>query len=84
MSWDIRFDSSLRKFLPYLSGSEPVPEDTHFVDLGVDSMAIVELQEEIESAFEIVFPYEVLNRDTFKTPFTLWTVVKSLLPTEAG
>lgn len=47
-------------------------------ELGLDSLASIELLLEIEEAYEIIFPDELLTEDTFSSSRNLWSIVSKL------
>ncbi|MCH5471052.1 phosphopantetheine-binding protein [Bacillus toyonensis] len=47
-------------------------------ELGLDSLASIELLLEIEEAYEIIFPDELLTEDTFSSSHNLWSIVSKL------
>ncbi|MER6046241.1 acyl carrier protein [Streptomyces sp. BHT-5-2] len=82
MPWDDRFEALLRAALPYLSPDEPLSPDAELVDLGIDSMAAVELLSHVEQAYEVRFPDDSLHRETFRTAGNLWSVLSRQLSQE--
>ncbi|KIZ18069.1 acyl carrier protein [Streptomyces natalensis] len=82
MPWDDRFEALLRAALPYLSPDEPLPPDAELVDLGIDSMAAVELLSTVEQTYDVRFPDDSLHRETFRTAGTLWAVLSRLFSQE--
>jgi acyl carrier protein len=68
----------LRTCLPF-SGTQPlIPGDT-LTDLGLDSLTAVQLIGELEEAFKIEFPDELVTAQTFETVESLWLAVQGLL-----
>ncbi|WKE73637.1 acyl carrier protein [Streptomyces sp. WP-1] len=82
MPWDDRFEVLLRAALPYLSPDEPLPPDAELIDLGIDSMAAVELLSTLEQAYGVRLPDDSLHRETFRTAATLWSVLNRQLSRE--
>ncbi|MFE9287966.1 phosphopantetheine-binding protein [Streptomyces olivaceus] len=86
--WDDRFEDALRPHLTYLKADAKLIEDARLGDLGLDSLAVVGLLMDIEERYDIVFPDEHLNPETFRTVRSLWSVVQDLvypiLRTESG
>jgi acyl carrier protein len=76
--WDNQFEELLRSFLPYLSASEPLTEDTALRDLGLDSMAAVELLSSVEDLYGARLDDDALTLATFETPGTLWNAVATI------
>nr|WTB28346.1 phosphopantetheine-binding protein [Streptomyces sp. NBC_00830]WTB35736.1 phosphopantetheine-binding protein [Streptomyces sp. NBC_00830] len=73
------FEGLLRPFLPFLESDEPLTDDADLRDLGLDSLATVELLARLEDHFGIRFADDALRLETFATTRTLWQVVDSLL-----
>jgi acyl carrier protein len=78
---DERFEELQRAQLPFLSPSEPLAVDASLRDLGLDSMATVELLAAVENTYDVRFLDEALNLSTFATPGTLWAALPSTLET---
>ncbi|TKC20147.1 acyl carrier protein [Robertmurraya kyonggiensis] len=56
--------------------------DENLRDLGLDSLATIELLLEIEEYYDISFPDEYLSEKTFSTANQLWKVVIQLVNME--
>ncbi|MDT0269262.1 phosphopantetheine-binding protein [Streptomyces sp. DSM 44915] len=70
--WDEKFEAALRPHLPFLSPEEKLESDAPLRDLGLDSLATVELLATLESTYSVRFRDEALNMSTFDTAGTLW------------
>ena len=68
----------------YLSDDVSNNFETTLKDMGLDSMASIELLLELEDQFDIVFPDELLTEETFSTAKTLWESINKLIPGKAG
>ncbi|MFB5563051.1 phosphopantetheine-binding protein [Bacillus cereus] len=68
----------------YLSDDVSNNFETTLKDMGLDSMASIELLLELEDQFDIVFPDELLTEETFSTAKTLWESINKLIPDKAG
>jgi acyl carrier protein len=77
--WDSQFEELLRRFLPYLSAQEPLAADARLRDLGLDSLATVELLASLESSYQVRFSDEALSLETFATPAILWRTLSAIL-----
>lgn len=78
--WTVTFEETLRVYLTFLPPELPITADLNLVDHGLDSLATVGLLLELEDAFEVTIPDELLDdADTFATPAGLWSVIESLL-----
>lgn len=76
--WDPQFEQILRKYLPFLSPDESMTSDLELRDLGLDSLATVELLGELEQAYDTRFVEDALSLESFATPAVLWTTLSSL------
>lgn len=77
--WDERFEQLLRAYLPLLAPDEQLTADTVLRDLGLDSMATVELLAAVEGAYDVRFADEALSLSTFATAGTLWATLAAML-----
>ncbi|TFE31058.1 acyl carrier protein [Frankia sp. B2] len=84
MSWDVSFDMLLRARLPFLGPDEVLSPDADLVDLGLDSMAMVELLTALEETYDVTMPEETLNIATFRTPASVWSALCSALGVTGG
>lgn len=79
MAWPAAFEAAIRRNLTDL-GSEVVLEpDAPLVAFGLDSMGMVALVFDVESALGVVLPDEALLPETFATAGSLWAAVESAL-----
>lgn len=53
-------------------------KNTELKDLGLDSLASIELLLDLEEHYEIAFPDELLTEETFSTASTLWAIINKL------
>jgi acyl carrier protein len=58
--------------------------ETNLGDLGIDSMASIEVLLEIEENYNISFPDELLTADTFSSAKSLWESLELLLVNEGS
>lgn len=77
--WDERFEELLRAQLPFLPPDEELAADAVLRDLGLDSMATVDLLSAVEQEYGVRFLDESLNMSTFATPGTLWAALSAML-----
>ncbi len=77
--WHESFETVLRPHLRYLAEDAPVNPHESLLALGVDSMGTVQILVDIEDAFGILFPDEMLTQETFRTPASLWQVLSALI-----
>jgi acyl carrier protein len=73
--WPQRFEDVLLPYLTSYDAQQPLESDTPLALLGVDSMAVVGLMIELEAEFDVSFPEEEVNAQTFYSPGSLWSVV---------
>ena len=76
-AWNPRFEETLRKHLP-LARDVKIGADSVLADLGLDSMELVSLLLDMEDAFGVTIPDELLVSATFATAGSLWDAVSSL------
>lgn len=62
-----------------LGGADPIDTDTPLFDIGLDSMAIMQLMLLIESECDVMLPAEDLTRENFATVHVLAGVVQKRL-----
>ncbi|KOV67492.1 phosphopantetheine-binding protein [Streptomyces sp. MMG1121] len=82
--WDDQFDQILRPFLPFLAPQEELTPDAELKDLGLDSLATVQLLGTLEDAYQVRFRDSALTMDTFRTAGVLWDTVQSMLHSAAS
>ncbi|MFD0399829.1 acyl carrier protein [Kitasatospora sp. NPDC059811] len=76
MTWPAEFEEILRRHLPMADG--PVSADELLADLGLDSLAMVNLVMDLEEGMGISVPDERLVSETFKTAGAVWAAVADL------
>ena len=77
-TWGDPFITVLSKHLKLLPPGEPLAPDASLVELGLDSLEMVGLLIDLETAYGISFPDSEMNFDTFASAERLWTVVTRL------
>ncbi|OLZ63804.1 phosphopantetheine-binding protein [Streptomyces sp. CG1] len=82
--WDDQFEQILRPFVPFLGPQEELTPDAELKDLGLDSLATVQLLGTLEEAYQVRFRDSALTMDTFRTAGVLWDTVQSMLHTTAS
>lgn len=75
--WTEPFEEILRAHLTVSPGA-PLLADALLDRLGLDSMGTVMLLVQLEEAYSIVIPDELLEPGTFRTAASLWSVVSGL------
>jgi diaminopimelate decarboxylase len=78
--WDERFPAVLGAVLPRLAAAGPVTTDSSLRAAGLDSLALVELLVQLEEAYAVTIPDDVLTPEAFATPASLWKVVQEAHP----
>ncbi|WP_371476513.1 acyl carrier protein [Kitasatospora sp. NBC_00315] len=81
--WD-DFETTVRPFLPYLPDDEPLEADAELRDLGLDSLATVELLAVLEDRFQVRFRDDALSLENFRTPAVLRETLSSVLERSAS
>ncbi|WP_395575247.1 phosphopantetheine-binding protein [Streptomyces sp. BK79] len=76
--WDEKFEAIVRRHLPFLGHDEELTASTALRDLGLDSLATVELLSDLEHAYDLRFVDEALTLSTFATPERLWLTLRGL------
>ncbi|MBR7833518.1 phosphopantetheine-binding protein [Actinospica durhamensis] len=71
------FRKTLLTHLPYADGAELGVQD-NLRALGLDSMGVVQLLNDLEETFALELPDDVLTDETFDTVGSLWLVVAAL------
>ncbi len=84
MCWDAKFEELIQDVLPSLQAGESLGPEADLIELGLDSMGTVQLLVAIEEHYEIVLSDDSLMVDTFRTPASLWAVVKTALAESHG
>jgi acyl carrier protein len=67
----------LTRAFPEVSVDDLEPE-TALVDLGFDSVALLQLVVQVEEVFDINFPDHMLSAETFESVESLWLVISEL------
>lgn len=80
--WPQPFEQILRAHLTFLPADEPVVPELDLAAHGLDSLANVNLLLDLEEAFDLTVPDELLTAKTFATPVGLWSVIGSLVAVE--
>ncbi|MEV4176716.1 phosphopantetheine-binding protein [Nonomuraea sp. NPDC049709] len=73
------FQSLLRTHLPYADAGALAAHD-ELGALGLDSMGVVRLLVDVENAYGVELPDELLNEATFATVGSLWQTLASWWP----
>lgn len=71
--------ATVRRHLRYLPETEGLDPSAELERLGLDSQSAISLLLELEQAFSIVFPDEMLTAATFRSSASLEEAVRSLL-----
>lgn len=77
--WNQDFDHLLRAHCRHTRPEEPIDPDAAFVNLGVDSLGLLSLIEEVESAFTVVFPPDMLTIEVLFSPAGFWQALQLLM-----
>jgi acyl carrier protein len=77
-----KFIEIINKYLQVDMGSNT--QNMSLKDLGLDSLASIDLLLELEDEFDVVFPDELLTEKTFENANTLWKIVHELKESEVS
>ena len=69
----------LRPHLRFLESGKPVPMDENLGKLGLDSMAAINLLFDLEQAFGVQIPDDLLTAETFETAASLEKTVRPVV-----
>ena len=58
---------------------QPLTMESNLYELGLDSMAAVNLLLELEDTYSVIFPDILLTESTFETPLALKSAIVSLI-----
>lgn len=75
--WDDRFERVLRPHLVHLDRHRDIPEDDGLLQLGLDSLSVINLLMDLEEEYGVGFPDEHLSAETFATAGRLWAAVSN-------
>lgn len=67
------------KLIKKFARVEQVDFKADLLELGIDSLATIELLLEIENEYEITFPDEMLTLESFGTPENIWNTIENLV-----
>ena len=73
------FLSILRNYVKQIGEADSLTMESNLYELGLDSMAAVNLLLELEETYEVIFPDALLTESTFETPLALKSVIVSLI-----
>jgi acyl carrier protein len=79
-----KLEEVLRPRLRFLEPGAPLPADEPLGSLGLDSMAAINLLLDLETAFGIQIPDDLLSADTFETFSSLEATFRPILEDNAG
>lgn len=68
----------LRNYVKQIGDCNTLTMESNLYELGLDSMAAVNLLLELEEIYGVVFPDVLLSEATFETPLALRTAIVSL------
>jgi acyl carrier protein len=79
-----KLEAVLRPHLRFLEGNAPLTPDQPLGDLGLDSMAAVNLLLDLEQAFDVQIPDDLLSAETFETLASVEATFRPLLENNNG
>ena len=68
----------LRNYIKQIGEGHSLTMESNLYELGLDSMAAVNLLLELEEIYGVVFPDALLTESTFETPLALKSAIVSL------
>ena len=68
----------LRNYIKQIGDSNALTMESNLYELGLDSMAAVNLLLELEEIYGVIFPDVLLTESTFETPLALQAAIVSL------
>jgi acyl carrier protein len=80
VEWPAEFETLLRRHCRLAPPGAPIDPDELLINLGVDSLEVVELIVAIEDTFDLTIPQEALTPAVFATAASVWQMVSGLLP----
>ena len=69
----------LHSYLRQLGDGNTLTMESNLYELGLDSMAAVNLLLELEEIYGVIFPDALLTESTFETPLALKSAIVSLI-----
>ena len=69
----------LHNYLRQTGDGHPLTMESNLYELGLDSMAAVNLLLELEETYSVIFPDTLLTDSTFETPLALKSAIVSLI-----
>ena len=69
----------LHNYLRQTGDGHPLTMESNLYELGLDSMAAVNLLLELEETYSVIFPDAFLTESTFETPLALKSAIVSLI-----
>jgi acyl carrier protein len=81
---DATFEGLLRQAVPAISADQPLTPDLDLLALGLNSLRNVELLVNLETAFGVSLPDELLRFQVFATPAKLREVLDQVLAAPVG
>lgn len=76
--WDDSFAKAVEECLPEGVVADGLSPDDSLVELGLDSISMINLTARLEDEYGIGFPDELVDFETFATPARLWAAVCEL------
>lgn len=76
---DQKLEHVLREHLPDIDSAEPLDPGSALIELGVDSLRLVEFIVALEDSFDIVIPDEEMLAENFDTIGSVSSLVSRLL-----
>lgn len=84
MELPARFEQLVRSRCRLAEPDLPLDPSRTLVQLGVDSLEVVDLIVDIEDTYHLQMPEELLTPEVFTSPATIWQALRGLVPSEDG
>jgi len=82
-AWPKEFDEVLRRFCRFANPDEEIDADAFFLELGVDSLAMLSLIVESEEALGVILTPDLLTAESLATTGGFWQLLREQLEGEA-
>ncbi|MFD9941091.1 acyl carrier protein [Nonomuraea sp. NPDC059023] len=78
ITWDERFEAAIAECLPDGVVADGLEPDVSLVDLGLDSISMINLAARLEDEYQLALPDDLVTFTTFATPAALWETIREL------
>ncbi|WP_165546648.1 acyl carrier protein [Kribbella soli] len=78
-TWPAAFEETVRSLLPGHPAEQPLPPNTPFRSIGLDSLGVMTLVMRLQQRFGVRFAPAVLAIANFETPAAAWKTVSAAI-----